>query len=85
MHVPVKLNQEPISEGTRIELRRGAHIHFTTKLKYIGSKVTSKLSDNSDVKTRIAITNSQMGQMKELFRCKYISRRTKKFLYQAIP
>jgi hypothetical protein len=26
-----------------------------------------------------------MGHMKELFRCKDISRRTKKFLYQAIP
>jgi hypothetical protein len=85
MHVPPKLNQEPIPEGTRIELREGAHIHSTTKFKYLGSKVASKMGDNLDVKTRIAIANSQMGQMKELFRCKDISRRTKKFLYQAKP
>jgi hypothetical protein len=61
MHVPAKLNQEPIPEGTRIELRGGAHIHFTITFKYPRSKVTSKLSDNLDVKTRIAIANSQMG------------------------
>jgi hypothetical protein len=85
MHVPGKLNQEPIPEGTRLELREGAHIHFTTTFKYTGSKVTSKLSENLDVKTRIAIANSQMGQMQELFRCKDIPIRTKKFLYQAIP
>jgi hypothetical protein len=84
MHVPAKLNQEPIPEGMMIELREEAHIHFTTKFKYLGSKVTSKLSDNLDVKTHIAIANSQMGQMKELFRCNDISRRTKKLLYQAI-
>jgi hypothetical protein len=57
MHVPAKLNQEPILEGTRIELREGAHFHFRTKFKYLGSKVTSKLSDNLDVNTRIAIAN----------------------------
>jgi hypothetical protein len=64
MHAPAKLNQEPIPQGTRIEFRGGAHIHFTTKLKYLGSKVTSKMSDNVDVKTLIAIANSQMGQIK---------------------
>jgi hypothetical protein len=53
MHVPAKLNQVPIPEGARIELRGGAHIHFTTKFKYIGSNVTSKLSDKLDVKTCI--------------------------------
>jgi hypothetical protein len=68
MHVPAKLKQEPIQEGMRIELRGGAHVHFTTKFKYLGSKVTSKLSDNLDVKTRIIIANSQLGQMKEVFR-----------------
>jgi hypothetical protein len=84
MHVPAKLNQETIPEGTRIELRGGAHIHFTTKFKYIGSKVNSKLSDNLDFKTCIAIVNLQMGHTKELFRYKDISRRTKKFICQAI-
>jgi hypothetical protein len=64
MHVPAKLNRKPIPEGTRIELREGAHIHLTTKFKYLGSKITSNLSDNLDVNTRIAIVNSQMGQMK---------------------
>jgi hypothetical protein len=85
MHVPEKLNQQTIPEGTRIQLRVGRHILFTTKIKYLGSKVTSNLSDSLDFKTCIAITNLQMGQMKELFRCKDISRRTKKFIYQAIP
>jgi hypothetical protein len=33
MHLPAKLNQEPIPEGARIELRGGAHIHLTTKSK----------------------------------------------------
>jgi hypothetical protein len=84
MHVPAKLNREHIREGKRIELRGGAYIEFTIKFKYVGSKLTSSLSGNLDVKTRIAITNSQMGHMKDLFRCKDISRRTKKFLYQAI-
>jgi hypothetical protein len=79
-HVPAKLNQEPIPHGTRIKLREGAHILFTTKCK-----VNSKLSDKLDVKTRIAIKNSQMGQMKEFFRCKDVSRMTKNFLYQAKP
>jgi hypothetical protein len=65
-------------------LRGGTHLHCTTKFKYIGFKVTSKLSDNLDVKTCIAIANSQMGQMKEFSRCKDISRRTKKFIYQSI-
>jgi hypothetical protein len=87
MHVPAKLNQERIQEVTRTELRGGAHIHFSTKFNFLGYKVTSMLSDNLDVKTciAIAIANSQMDQMKELFRCKDISRRTKKFLYQSIP
>jgi hypothetical protein len=67
-----------------IELR-GGHIHVTTKFKYLRSKVTYKMSDNLDVKTCIEIANSQMGQIKELLRCKDISRRTKKFPYQAIP
>jgi hypothetical protein len=84
MHVPVTLINEPIPEGARIELRGGAHIHFTTKFKYLVSKVITKLRGNLDVKARIIIANSQMVQMKELFRCKDISRRTKKFLYQAI-
>jgi hypothetical protein len=61
MHVPATLNQEPIPEGTMIELRGGAHIHFTTKFKYYGSKLISKLSGDLDVKTRIATSNSQMG------------------------
>jgi hypothetical protein len=73
MQVPAKLNQEHIPEGTRIKLRESAHIHFTTKFKYIGSKENNKMSDNLDVKTRIAIANLQMGQMKEFFRCKNIS------------
>jgi hypothetical protein len=81
MHVPAKLNQEPIPEGMRIEFKGGAHIHFTTTFKYLGSK----LSDNLDVKTCIAIANSQVGQLKEFLRCKDIPRMTKKFLYQAIP
>jgi hypothetical protein len=85
MHVPAKLNQETIPEGMRIELRGGAHIHFTAKFEYLGSKVTSKLSDSLDVKTRIAIANSQMVQMKDLLRWKGISRKNKNFLYQAIP
>jgi hypothetical protein len=68
MHVPAILNKEYIPEGTRIELRGGAHIHFKTKFKYLEYKVTSKLSENLDVKNRIALANSQMGQMKELFR-----------------
>jgi hypothetical protein len=68
----------PGSHGSPIP--GGSHIHFTTKFKYLGSKITSKLSDNLYVKPRIAIENSQMGEMKELFRCKDISRRTKKFL-----
>jgi hypothetical protein len=87
MHAPATLNQEPIPEGTRIELRGGAHIHLTTKFKYVGSTVTSKLSDNLYVNTRIGIANLQTVQMKELFRCKGISRRTKKFIYwcQSIP
>jgi hypothetical protein len=65
-------------------LIEGSHIHFKTKFKYLGSKVTYKRSDTLDVKTHIAIANSQMGQMKELFRCKDTSRRTKKFLYQVM-
>jgi hypothetical protein len=58
MHVPATMNQEPIPEGTMIELRGGAHIHCTTKFKDIGYKVTPKLSDNLYVKTHIAIANS---------------------------
>jgi hypothetical protein len=56
-----------------IEMREGAHIQVTTKFNYIGTKLTSKLSDNLDVKTRITIPNSQMGQMKDWFRYKDIS------------
>jgi hypothetical protein len=87
MHVPATLNQEPIPERTILELRGGAHIHihFTTKFQYLGSKITSKLSDNLDVNTHISIANSQIGQLKELFRCNAISIRTNKFPYGAIP
>jgi hypothetical protein len=46
MHVPAKLNQETIPKGMMIKFREGAHIHFTRNLKYLGSKLTSKLSDN---------------------------------------
>jgi alpha-galactosidase/6-phospho-beta-glucosidase family protein len=85
MYEPATLNQEPIREGMRIDLRGGSHIHFTKKFKYLGSKVTSKLRDSLDVKTRIAIANSQMDQMKELFRYKDTLSGTTKFLYRALP
>jgi hypothetical protein len=50
MHVLAKLNQEPTPDGTRIDVKGGAHIHFTIKFKYIGSKVNSELNDNLNVK-----------------------------------
>jgi hypothetical protein len=45
MHVTSKLNQEPLSEGTMKELREKENINCTTELKYLASKVTSKMRD----------------------------------------
>jgi hypothetical protein len=39
MHVPAKMNQEPILEGMMTKWRGGSHIHFKTKFKYMGYKV----------------------------------------------
>jgi hypothetical protein len=84
MHVPAKMNQEPFQEWMMVAMIGGSHIHFPTKFEYLGSEVTSEPSHNIVVKTRIIIENSQMGQVKELFRYKDISRSTKKFIYHAI-
>ena len=85
MHIPARLNEEPTKDGTTINISDNEHINFTTKFKYLGSKITSNLSDELDINTRIATASNQVYKMRHLFSSNEVSLRVKVMMYIAIP
>ena len=85
MHIPAKLNDEPVKEGTKIQINEYEYIQYITKFKYLGSKITASLADELDIKSRIAAASSQVYKMRHLFGSNQVSLQVKKMMYLAIP
>eukprot|EP00957_Ditylum_brightwellii_P145346 11069229-Ditylum_brightwellii.AAC.1 len=63
-----------------------SYVTYIDKFKYLGSYVTSDLSDIYDVKNRVIQANKAMASMmRHVFWNKSLSKHVKKLLYMAIP
>jgi hypothetical protein len=67
IHIPAKVNDRPTNTGTGVHLDDETYLHFTDKIKYLGSIITWDLRDEIDVATRIAMGHSTITRMQELF------------------
>jgi hypothetical protein len=64
---------------------KDGYIDFTDKFKYLGSIISNDLKDDSEIDARIKKATSQIGALKNFFKCKRISLATKFQIFQAIP
>jgi len=46
------------------------NIHFSSSFKYLGSYITSDLSDELEIEVRIKKATAQMGMLKDFFMCR---------------
>jgi hypothetical protein len=45
IHMPAKVTYKPIAKGTIVIMHKKTHLHFTDKIKYLGSTITANLRD----------------------------------------
>ena len=64
----------------------GTQTIFTPAFTYLGSIITSCLSDTKDITNRVSKVNSAFGSLQSLiFGNKYLTLKIKRYLYLAIP
>ena len=58
-----------------LKLNNGANnIHFSSSFKYLGSYITSDLSDELEIEARIKKATTQMGMLKDFFMCRDVDK-----------
>ena len=61
------------------------NIHFTNTFKYLGSIISSDLTEDAKIEAKINQASSQMGIMKHLFNCRDVDRHVKYWVYISGP
>jgi hypothetical protein len=67
IHIPSKVTDKPIAKGTIVIMNNNTHLHFTDKIKYTGSSITTNPRYEINVATRIAIAHSQRNRNERIF------------------
>ena len=85
LRIPKQKISSSSANTAPITLTDGTRITFTTKFTYLGTIVTSDLSDNEDISNRIAKATRIFGFLRSLiFGNPYLSPRIKRYFYMAI-
>eukprot|EP00978_Attheya_sp_CCMP212_P033214 scaffold133070_cov20-Attheya_sp.AAC.1 len=84
MYFPAFDNKYSLADTTQFDVGEG-FVHFTKQFRYLGSTITSLLSDSIDIDARIAQASKAMGALWKYFRCKQVSLTAKRLIYLAIP
>ena len=83
MYFPPDLQTNTDQEMT-IPIKCGS-LKVSKNFTYLGVNINNELKDNTEIKIRTQKATAQMGALKDFFRNKHISKKTKYKIYMAIP
>ena len=85
LHIPRRTSTTP-TDTSPIILSDGTRITFCNRFTYLGSIITSTLSDEDDINHRITKATQAFGSLRSLIFCNpYIPLKIKQYLYLAVP
>jgi hypothetical protein len=85
IYFPAFPNSEPDVLPEPFDISALHHIHFTREFCYLGSFLTTDLSDDRDITVRIRKATQQVGGLTNFFLNKAVELFTKKLIFLAIP
>ena len=85
LFIPRRNDTSNSTDLSPIILSNGTQITFTTQFTYLGSVITSTLSDDIDINQRISKANQAFGSLRSLIFCNpFIPLKIKRYFYIAI-